>query len=82
MDAKLKQVVEEAIKIHCEIDHRPADAERLDTKLKNMEMKIDQLLEVYTAASLVKKFIIGFVGFIGVLTGLIYSWVKLFKEIR
>jgi len=78
MEDKIKQAVADAIQIHCSLDHRPEDAQRL----KQMEDKIDRLLEVYTAANFVRKFIIGLIGFLGVMTGLIYSWVKLFKEFK
>ncbi|MDD2498879.1 MAG: hypothetical protein PHY90_12250 [Desulfitobacteriaceae bacterium] len=75
-DEIIKKTISEAIQNHCLIDHRPEDAERL----KNMEEKIDRLIEVYTAANLVRKFVIGMVGFLGAVTALVYSWLKIGKE--
>ncbi len=78
----MEHEITEAIKIHCQINHDPKDAQKLEDRLKGIEGKLDQLLEIYTAASLMKKFFIGLIGVCGSLTALIWAWLNIKEKLN
>lgn len=56
------------------------EKDKMSEQLNTLEKKIDMLLEVYTAANLIKKFIIGLIAFTGTVTAMIYSWLHILKK--
>jgi len=49
-------------------------------KLSRLEEKVDQLLEIYTAANFFRKFTIGTIGVVGSVTGIIYAWLHILEK--
>lgn len=49
-------------------------------QLKSIEAKMDELIEIYTAANFFRRFIIGTIGVIGTITGMIYAWLHILEK--
>ena len=54
--------------------------EETKNALEELSKKMDDLLEVYTAANFLKKFVIGLMGVAGTVTAIIYSWLHILKK--